>query len=162
MVATLKDNVKQAGFYIFPGGAVLQPGLTSDQKKEATKKAMELWKAGPTGIMVVNPNGMDADSPRQLITQCLLDIVVALLAAFLLSLATSLQSYGGRVLFVALLGLLPTLNAELPYWNWYNFPTTFIMAQGFVHLMGFVVAGLVIAKFVKIYKPAPVAARLAA
>ena len=28
VVATIKDNVKQAGFYIFPGGEALQPGLS--------------------------------------------------------------------------------------------------------------------------------------
>src|SRR5712692_6100403 len=143
VVATVKDNVKQAGFYIFPGGEALQPGLTSAQQEAATKKAAELWKAGPSGIMIVQPQGIDM-GPRLFITQCALDIGVTLLAAFLLSMA-SLSSFGARFAFVTLIGLVPTLNAELPYWNWYSFPSTYVLATGFVHLMGFAVAGLILA-----------------
>src|ERR1700730_18677382 len=87
IVATVKDNVKQSGFYIFPGGEMLQPGLTSDQKEEATQKAYEQWKAGPSGIMVVNPQGVDPESPWMLVRQVLFDIGLALLAGILLSYA---------------------------------------------------------------------------
>ena len=149
VVATIKDNVKQAGFYIFPGGEALQPGLSGAQKQEAMRKAVEKWRAGPSGIMIVNPGGIEADSPRQLITQGLLDIAVALLAAFLLSKVSSLSGYGGRLLFVALIGLVPTINAELPYWNWYGFPSVFTAAQALVHFVGFFVAGLILAAMVK-------------
>lgn len=162
VVTTVKDNVKHAGFYIFPGGAMLQPGLTRAQKEEATKTAMEQWKTGPSGIMVVNPAGLSADSPMMLVTQCLLDIGVTLLAAFLLSMAPSIGSYGGRLLFVTLIGLVPTLNAELPYWNWYGFPAGYVLATGFVHLMGFAVAGLIVARFVKTSSPVPTTMRAAA
>jgi hypothetical protein len=159
-VAVVKDTVKQPGFYIFPGGEMLQPGLTGAHKEEVMKKAMEQWRTGPAGIMVVHPEGADADSPMHFVTQCLLDIGVTLLAAFLLSMAP-LSSFGARLLFVSLIGLVPTLNAELPYWNWYGFPTALVFAQGFIHLMGFVVAGLVVAKLVKPAAP-PATARLAA
>ena len=61
--------------------------------------------------------------------------------------------------FVSLIGLVPTLNAELPYWNWYGFPSTYVLATGFVHLMGFVVAGLVVAALVKTARPESITAR---
>jgi len=149
IVATLKENVKQPGFYIFPGGEMLNSGLSGDQKKAAMQRATDLWRAGPSGIMVVHPEGLDIESPRTLITQCVLDILVTLIAAFLLSKASAGASYGARVLFVALIGLVPTLSAELPYWNWYGFPTNYILAAGLMHLIGFGLAGLVVAKFVK-------------
>lgn len=162
VVANLKENVKHPGFYIFPGGEMLQPGLTSAHKEEVKKKVMAQWLAGPAGIMIVHPEGFDTGSSRMLITQCLLDIVVTLLAAFLLSLATSISGYGGRLLFVSLIGLVPTISAELPYWNWYGFPSTYVLAQGTEHLIGFVVAGLVVAAFVKTAKPESIAVRSAA
>jgi hypothetical protein len=61
--------------------------------------------------------------------------------------------------FVSLIGLVPTLNAELPYWNWYGFPSTYVLATGFVHLMGFVMAGLVVAALVKTARPESITAR---
>jgi hypothetical protein len=148
VVAALKANIAQPGFYIFPGGEVLEAGLSGEQKKEAMRKAMEQWRLGPAGIMVVHPEGINPESPRQLATQCILDIASALLAAFLLSLGMSRSTYGRRVLFITVIGLLPTLNAELPYWNWYGFPGAFALAQATTHVVGFFFAGLVIAKLV--------------
>jgi hypothetical protein len=132
----------------------LQPGLTSAQKEEAMKKAAEQWKAGPAGIMVVHPEGLTGDSPMNLVTQVLFDIGVTLVAAILLSFAP-LSSFGGRVAFVAAIGLVPTLNAELPYWNFYGFPTVFVMAQALIHLVGFAVAGVVLAMMIKTAAPKP-------
>jgi hypothetical protein len=48
---------------------------------------------------------------------------------------------------------------ELPYWNWYGFPSTYVLATGFVHLMGFVMAGLVVAALVKTARPESITAR---
>jgi hypothetical protein len=148
IVSTVKDNVKQAGFYIFPGGDLLQPGLTGAQREEAMKKAAEQWKAGPAGIMVVHPEGLGGDAPVNLVTQALFDIGVTLVAAILLSFAP-LSSFGARLAFVTAIGLVPTLNAELPYWNFYGFPTVFVMAQALIHLVGFAVAGVVLGMMVK-------------
>jgi hypothetical protein len=149
VVANIKDNVKEPGLYIFPGGEMLNPSLTAAQKEAATKKAMEQYRAGPSGIMVVHPEGIDAESPRHFIDQCLFDVLVMLVAAILLALATGITSFGGRLLFVTLIGLVPTLNAEFPYWNWYGFPTVYIMSQALIHLVGFMAAGLVAAWLMK-------------
>ncbi|MCU1232357.1 MAG: hypothetical protein JWP63_324 [Candidatus Solibacter sp.] len=83
-----------------------------------------------------------------LATQCVLDVLAALIAAFLLSKA-AVHGYWTRVMFVGLLGLLPSLQVDLPQWNWYGFPTTFAAAQVVVHFGGFLLAGLVIAKIVR-------------
>jgi hypothetical protein len=37
----------------------------------------------------------------------------------------------------------------VPQWNWYGFPGVFTAAQFAVHLVGFFLAGLVMAKFVR-------------
>ena len=152
--AVLKENVKEPGLYVYPGAAMLKPGLSAAQKEEATKKAMEQFHAGPAGIMVVHPEGLEADASRHFIDQCLFDMAVMLLAAFLLSRAGSLTSFGGRLLFVASIGLVPTLSSELPYWNWYGFPAVYIMSQGLIHLVGFLFGGLVAAWLVKPRKAA--------
>src|SRR5262249_40568350 len=121
VVSMVKDNVKQAGFYIFPGGDALKPGLTSEQKQAAADKAAALWKNGPSGIMIVQPQGAESMTPGQLTRQALMDVAVGMIAAALLAFAP-IASFLGRLTFVTAMGLLPTLNAELPYWNWYAFP----------------------------------------
>src|SRR4051794_9856786 len=55
--SAIKGGVREAGFYIFP-----MPDLHSigkDQQAQAMQQATEKMKAGPTGIMVVYPQGRE-------------------------------------------------------------------------------------------------------
>ena len=72
-----------------------------------------------------------------------------LLAVALVSWAGVLKGYGGRLAFVTLLGLFPMLSVDLPFNNWYGFPNAFTAAQFFMHLVGYMVGGLVVAAIVK-------------
>jgi hypothetical protein len=99
--------------------------------------------------MVFHPNGAESLSARQLLTQFGADVVMMLLAALLLSRAEGLKSYTSRVGLVALTGLFPTLHSELPCWNWYGFPGVYPGAQFTLYLIGFLVGGLVLARFVR-------------
>jgi hypothetical protein len=67
----------------------------------------------------------------------------------LVSWAGVLKGFGGRVVFVTLLGLFPLLSVDLPYWNWYRFPSAYTAAQFVEHLVGYLVGGLVVAAIVK-------------
>jgi hypothetical protein len=145
ILTALKDNVKEPGFYIFPG-AVESPGVS---KGQAMQTAMEKAKAGPAGIMIVHPEGIDYSMGKLLGVQCAFDIVVMLLAAALVSWAGVLKGYGGRVMFVTVLGLFPTLSVDLPLWNWYRFPASYTAAQFVEHLAGYLIGGLVVAAIVK-------------
>jgi len=53
------------------------------------------------------------------------------------------------VLFVTLLGLSAWVAIAIPYWNWYGFPTDFTMGKGIEQVLGFFLAGLVLAAIVK-------------
>ena len=147
VMAALKQNVAEPGFYIFPAPK-LTPGMTSDQQREAMRAAAQKAQNGGTGILVFQPNGTEELSPRQLLTQAGADMAAMLLAAILLS-WVALSSFGMRTLFVTLLGAYPTLTTELSQWNWYNFPSSYTLAQFTVHIVGFFVGGLVVAAFIK-------------
>lgn len=151
VIAALKENIKEPGLYFFPAPD-RTPGMSREQQQEAERKLQEKWRTGPSGIMVFHPEGVGVSFPQQLGTQFGADVLAMLLAALLLSWATGLASYAGRVLFVALLGLFPTLAVEIPLWNWYGFSTIYMLAQFTVHLAGFALAGLVVAALVR---PAP-------
>jgi len=145
--ASLKQNIPQSGFYFFPAGGMVS-GLTPDQQRAAMAKAEEQSKTEMAGIMVVHPNGRNVGLGRQLTIQALCDILLCLIAAALLAQASWLP-YLGRVAFVGALGLFPFVGSELPFWNWYGFPTNYTFAQLTIHIVGFLVAGLVIAGFVR-------------
>jgi len=145
VLASIKDSVKESGFYIFPWMDTT-PGLSKDQ---AMQKTMERAKAGPAGLMVVFPGGRDYPMGTLLGKQCGFDIVAMLIAAAMVSWAGVLKAFGGRVAFVTMLGLFPTLSVDLPFNNWYGFPATYTAAQFVVHLVGYLVGGLVIAVIVR-------------
>jgi hypothetical protein len=147
MIAAVQQNVKGPGFYFFPAPEN-RPGMTAEQKHQAMQAAMNKIAAGPSGIMVITPTGMDPMTPTQLAIQFGTDVVLMLIAAFLVSHALAPANFRRRAMFVAILGLIPTLAVEIPYWNWYRFPGTYIAAQFIVHLVGFAVGGLVIARMI--------------
>lgn len=142
VVASMRDNLKQPGFYFFPAaaaGGAAQPA------------------AGPTGIMAFQPNGTTTMMPSQLLTQLGADIVATILAALLLVQAGGVPGFGPRILFFTVLGILPALRTDLSYWNWYAFPAVYTAAQFAINIVGFCVAGLVMAKLIGTRAAAPLA-----
>lgn len=147
VLAALRDHIKEPGLYFYPG-------LSSNHPSEAEQKAwMDKYKRGPAGLLLFLPGGEDAMTGRQFVVQIIADMGIGLVAALLLSGAGCwMNSFGSRVGFVALLGLIPFLAVNLPYWNWYRFPTVFTMAQLADRLLGFVLIGVTLAFIFK--KPA--------
>src|SRR5690242_8940730 len=70
VIAYLKENVKEEGFYFFPAPED-RPGMTAQEKQQAMAKAAASMAGGPVGIMVIHPNGAPALTPGQLGTQFL-------------------------------------------------------------------------------------------
>jgi hypothetical protein len=147
-IAAMRDNIKEAGFYFFPGEEHT-PGMTEEQQQAAMKRWEDKFRQGPTGILIYQPGGQEPLSPGQLLTELTSNIAAALVAAFLLWQASGLGGFGGRVLFVTLLGLVSSLAIDVSYWNWYGFPTSFTLATMADQVIGFLLVGLVLAKMVK-------------
>jgi hypothetical protein len=55
-------------------------------------------------------------------------------------------SYRQRVAATTLLGLLGCSAVSIIYWNWYEYPTSFFVAQIVEQVVGFFLAGLLTAK----------------
>jgi hypothetical protein len=154
VLTALKSEIKEPGFYFFPGMDT-SPNMTKDQKAAEQKKWEEKYQAGPRGILVYHPDGEQAMSPKQLGLQLSATIVAGLVAAFVLAQASGLRSYGCRLGTVALMGLLPFFMVNFPYWNWYGFPTHFTLMELLDKLITLFVAGLVLAAIVKPPASAP-------
>jgi hypothetical protein len=136
VVGAVKASVPQAGLYYFP------------QPESATKLRAEDVN-GPWGILVYHPTGATSAMGPQLTVEFILNIVQALIAAFLLSLAPGLTGYLSRVGFVILAGLLAGAAMSIEYWNWYGFPANYTLGMIADRFIGFLVVGLIAAAFVK-------------
>ncbi len=134
-------SIRDPGFYFFPG---------MDMSKKPTPEEQAAWeeraRTGPAGIMVVYPQGREPAFPRQLAMELLFDVLAALIVAF--GLAHVAASYGRRVLLVELAGLFAVLAISASYWNWYGFPDAYIGAEALDQIVGWLLAGLAMAKIV--------------
>jgi hypothetical protein len=149
VIAGLRQNIPEPGFYFFPSSGMLTPGMNSDQRKAAMSKMQEMYRTGPHGILIFDPQGAEPITARQLLSELGFDILTCLVAAWLLAQVGRSAGYGARVLFVTVLGLIPTLAEGLSEWNWYGFPMSYTLAQLVIYVVGFGLAGLLVAYFVK-------------
>ena len=97
VLGAMKNAIREPGFYFFPGHDMSKPLSESEQKAFDDK-----IKQGPTGVLVIHPEGGEAMSPRQLLTELASNVAAALLAALVLTQVRS--GYLGRLLVVTLMG----------------------------------------------------------
>ena len=122
--------------------------------KFPSDEEVEAGVVKPVGMLVYDPVGMSAGMGKELGIQLATDLALGLLTAVLLScVLAGLPTYGCRLGFVTGLSVLPILSVLVPYWNWYGFACAFTMAGVIEHVVGFFLAGLILAAIVK--KPAP-------
>jgi hypothetical protein len=132
----LKAASPASGFYYFP-------------QADASGRVAPEKAGGPAGILIYQSTGAGKPLGGQLINEGILNIVLALFAAWLVSLASGLTSYVARVGFVTLLGVPVALMSNVESWNWYGYPLNYTAATILENLIGFLVVGLVAAAFVK-------------
>ena len=104
VIGAVHDSVREPGFYFFPG---------RDMSKQASESEEQVWmekvKKGPVGVLIVQPSGGEAMSPRQLGTELATNVVSALLAAFLLTSVRSGYWGGCECISRDLFGLPPKI-----------------------------------------------------
>jgi hypothetical protein len=134
----MRAAISEPGLYVFPG-IDMQKRMSPEEEKAWTAK----YVAGPTGILVYSPGGEPPMQPRMLSTELAADILAACIAAFAVSLTRA--TFGQRVLLVTLFGLFAWLSISVSYWNWYRFPTAYIVAEGIDQVGGWLCGGFVLA-----------------
>ena len=142
VLAALRANVREDGFYFFPAA-----GMSPDMTPAEHEAWAERMRTGPSGVMVVHPQGAEPMPMRGLVYELVSDILAALLVAF--GLAHVVAPYGRRVLLVALAGVFVALAGSASYWIWYGYPTAYIGAEAIDHIVGWLLAGLAMAKIVR-------------
>jgi hypothetical protein len=143
VMAALKDNVPSPGLYFYPA---------RDMTGHATKEQQDAWaakyKAGPSGLLLVQPKGRD---PMMMMSQLVIEFLSNLLCAFIAAfiLASTVGSFARRVAIVASLGLFSWLAINISQWDWYEFPFAFVALDAISQVIGWLLAGLLMAKMIK-------------
>ena len=146
VLSAMQSEIGNApGMYLFPGAAM--HGTRAEQQ-EAMKHYQERLNANPSGLLIYHPPGAQMSMPKLLILEFVTEFVEAFLACLLLAWAT-LGTYSRRVAFVTTIGWVAVLATNIPYWNWYGFPTRYTVAYMFTQLIGFLVLGLIAGKVLK-------------
>lgn len=113
-----------------PGaGVYMLPGMSPEEwsNEEARKAFADRAKAAPYAFVIYQPGGnpVNVSMGPSLVKQFVGDTLVALLVAWLMSLAPF--AFGRRVLIGTVVGIASWLAISVPYWNWYMFPTDFTL-----------------------------------
>ncbi len=141
IIETLQSSIPEQGLYFFPG---------KDFKKKYTTEEesvfMKKYQYGPVGMLLYRPIGGNPLSLIKMITQFLSNLMSCLIAVLLTSLI--IAGYWKRVFVITILGGLGCISVGMVYWNFYEFPTSFFLAQCIDLLVGFFLAGLLIAKII--------------
>ena len=139
----LKMNITEPGLYFYPG-----MDMSADLSKEQQAVWEAKYKAGPVGLILFDPEGGDVMPPSQLITELVTNVIAAVFVGLIL------VNIGGtfrkRVAVVGLIGVIGWVSISLSYWNWYRFPTPFILAEGLDQVIGWTLVGIVLAKMTRV------------
>jgi len=147
--STFSEHVKSrglaSGLYVFPD----MPS-DADQKDAAKMSALnERYKAGPSGMLLIAPTGQDMMGPETLGKELATNVIAALLASWVVSLAGVEIGFCRRWLAVVLMGIMGWFSLTASYGIWYRFPHAFVHDEFLCALLEWSVAGVAIAAIVR-------------
>ena len=143
LLSQLKSTVKnKEGFYMYPDMG-LAPDATHAQQSAAMEKYVEKLEKNPSGLFLYHPAGSRPFDMRKFLTiEFITELCEAFLVVWLLA-QTRIVSFGGRLGFVTLAGIMTAIWTNVSYWNWYGFPGNYTASYIFIQVVGFFLVGIV-------------------
>ena len=138
----IQQTTPEPGLYQFPG-----VDMSKKMTKEEEAAWIEKYKVGPHGLLILGPNGGDPLPPRRLVTELFTNILTAFVTALLL--ARVAGGVGGFVSGGIMAFLIGWMSISVPYWNWYDFPAHFTLAELIDQTVSGAVVGLVLGLVLK-------------
>jgi hypothetical protein len=141
VIATLQGALgDKDGLYLFPGS-----GAGGKAEDAAARKTMEERTAKEaSGLLVYHPPGRDTAMGPYIGRELALEIVQTLILAWLVS-TLAVSSFGGRTLAAVAVGAVVAIGTNGSNLIWYGYPPAFTHAAIIMQLVGYAVAGAVIA-----------------
>jgi hypothetical protein len=131
----------KASLYVFPGLGIGKDA-TREQKNAAMKEMQQRIAANPSGILMYHPPGRQFAFGKSLAIEFSTEVLQAILVIWLLA-QTRIESFGGRVGFVVIAGILAAITTNVSYWNWYGFPGVYTASYILIEIVGFVLVGVI-------------------
>lgn len=142
LLSTLGSSLAEPGMYAFPWiDKAARP--SAEQQQEWQRKLAN----GPSGLLIYKPNGGEAMSPRQLVTEFFADVLAALFGALLLVQLPG--SVGRRAFSMAAIGIAAWLSISVSQWTWYGFPTALLASDLVEQFGGWLLAGIGMATLIR-------------
>jgi len=153
VLSAMQSNIgDKTGLYIFPGLGVGKDA-TREEKNEAMKQMQQKIAANPSGILMYHPPGRQFAFGKSLAIEFTTEVLQAILVIWLLA-QTRIDSFGGRVGFVLIAGILAAITTNISYWNWYGFPGVYIASYMLIEIVGFAFVGVTAALVLRKRSPA--------
>jgi hypothetical protein len=130
VVEVLKANTPTSGMYLLPSMQTMNQNPTAQLPMVFASIKLEGMTSMTTGM----------------VTQLLIDMVAAFFVTWLLTKTTGL-SYRKRIGFVVIFALAAGIAIDLSYWNWFCFDTKYTLVSLADGLIGWLLTGIVLAKF---------------
>jgi len=145
LLSELKSTVKnQDGLYIYPTMG-LPPDATHAQQSAAMEKYPEKLEKNPSGFFIYHPAGSRPMNMGKFLTiEFVTELCEALIVVWLLA-QTRFVSFGGRVAFVTIAGIMAAIATNISYWNWWGFPTVYTASYILIKVVGYFLVGIVAA-----------------
>lgn len=147
MAQAITANAPRSGNYLLPNMPKRTSGITDQQYNAAVQAMEQRMSRGPIIFASVRLEPFNSMA-MPLVIQYLTQLVVALLATFLL-LQTSGLSYGSRVVFVTVIGVIVFVGGHVEEWNWWSFSNAYMAMQFGAIVIGWVLAALVISRVIR-------------
>ncbi len=136
----LKETFPETGIYWVPG---------MDLYAQDADRYIALHQAGPVAMINIIHNPGAPMAPGTFIAGFLHEWVVCFLIGLLLArVSPALPSYGSRVGFVTLAGFVMALFVDIGAVIWWQMPLALQLADGLYNVVAWLLAGLVLARFV--------------
>jgi hypothetical protein len=137
----------ESGIYSLPGiDAETHAGLSAEEREAAEETWKARYKEGPVALIVYKNKGQNPLSVVTMFIGFVLEVLVAAVAAILLSMAApALPGFVARVGFVLLLGVFTIFGANLMNWNYMHYPFRFTMGVAAAGLVAALLLGVVLA-----------------
>ena len=142
VLSALQSNIgDKTGLYIFPGLGVAKDA-TREEKNQAMKGMQQRIAANPSGILMYHPPGRQFALGKSLAIEFATELMEAILVIWLLA-QTRIATFGGRLGFVLVAGILAAIATNVSYWNWYGFPGVYAASYILIEIIGFFLVGIV-------------------
>jgi len=148
VLSAMRSSIQSPGFYFFPGMSTAAAS-SKEQQQAAQADYLQKYKAGPTGILIYHPGGQELDFGRLIAVQFLTGLAGAGLLAWVLAMTAGATTFLHRALLVVAISLFASVIYEIPYWNWYGFPTDYSIAHAAGWIVSWSAAGLAMAALIK-------------